>query len=74
MDWVDWHFVAGLWAGAASVGLGCLLLLGGLRALRRNEPRGKWVRRCNHNYHEAPLYYDPKCPDCNPQPTSPPSY
>ena len=64
MDWINWHFVAGMWAGAASATLGGLMTLGWLSALRRrSEPRPFVHEQASPR---NPLAYDPKCPDCNP--------
>ena len=77
MDWIDWHFVAGIWVGLASVALGCLLALGLLRAgrswrQRRSEPRPRFLSAEEIRDVEAAEKERRWAELANPQPTSQP--
>ena len=80
MDWIDWHFITGMFAGAAAWVLGWFGP-GLVRALRRSEPRlesyeaedGESGLMMQHRMSNGHIRFHPArepCgPHCNPQPT-----
>ena len=66
MDWIDWNFITGMFAGATAWVLGWFGP-GLVRALRRSEPKSRDEPFFDSN--GKPHRSGSRCPTCNPQPT-----